>query len=394
MIQSTYGQIHQKTTLGDFSVNLGCKKYIMRIILFIFFLYTQTAFARPVTITKPVLELNILRSFFASHADLGELARHHHLNSPHCGGFVASFEGEVFDNPSPAIAGAFLNYSIARRDLVKSLMRQVSEPRLLSNILWFSSYQTRFYLSESGIKAMQDLKLKWAQLVGHLSFATVELVQHKDFKQPSVILTLKGSTNDVIVVGGHGDSINKDDNEINAISPGADDNASGISVITEVIQILAQNEFRPKNTIKFMAYAAEEVGLLGSMEISGLYKDQAVNVLGVIQFDGTNFRGSKDLAMVLIKDHTNQEQNKFLGSLIDTYLRVPWRYDTCGYACSDSYSWTYRGFPASFPVEARIKQENSHIHSAQDTLDVSNNSVAHSVNFAKLGIAYVVELDK
>ena len=98
--------------------------------------------------------------------------------------------------------------------------------------------------------------------------------------------------------------------------------------------------------------------------------------------------------MVLIKDHTNQEQNKFLGSLIDTYLRVPWRYDTCGYACSDSYSWTYRGFPASFPAEARIKEENSHIHTAEDTLGVSSNSSSHSLNFAKLGIAYVVELDK
>ena len=366
----------------------------MRIILFILFLYTEAVFARPVTITQPASGLDKLHSFVASHSDLGELARHHHLNSPQCGGFVASFEGEVFDNPSPAIAGAFLNYSIARRDLVKSLMRQVSEPRLLSNILWFSSYQTRFYLSESGIKAMQDLKLKWAQLVGHLTFASVELVQHKNFKQPSVILTLQGTTNDVIVVGGHGDSINKDDNQINASSPGSDDNASGISVITEVIQILAQNDFRPKNTIKFMAYAAEEVGLLGSMDISGRFADQLVNVLGVIQFDGTNFHGSKDLAMVLIKDLTNQAQNKFLGSLIDTYLRVPWRYDVCGYACSDSYSWTYRGFPASFPVEARIKEENSHIHTAKDTIEVSNNSVSHSVNFAKLGLAYVVELDK
>ena len=366
----------------------------MRIILCFFVFYAEAVFARPVTITKPALLSDKLHSSLASASELGEFAKQQHMTSHRCGGFVASFKGEVFDSPSPATAGAFLNYSIGRSELVNSFIGQVSEPRLLSNMIWFSSYQSRFYLSASGIKAMQDLRLKWAQMVAHLSFATVELFKHKDFQQPSVVLTLQGSTNDVIVVGGHGDSINKDDNAINAISPGADDNASGISVITEVIQILAQNEFRPKNTIKFMAYAAEEVGLLGSMDISGRYEDQAVNVLGVIQFDGTNFRGSKDLAMVLIKDHTNQEQNKFVGSLIDTYLRVPWRYDTCGYACSDSYSWTYRGFPASFPAEARIKEENSHIHTAEDTLGVSSNSSSHSLNFAKLGIAYVVELDK
>lgn len=64
-----------------------------------------------------------------------------------------------------------------------------------------------------------------------------------------------------------------------------------------------------------MAYSAGEIEFLGSLDISGHYEDQAINNLGVIQFEGTNFRESKYLAMVLIKDHTNQEQNKFVGSI-------------------------------------------------------------------------------
>lgn len=117
-------------------------------------------------------------------------------------------------------------------------------------------------------------------------------------------------------------------------------------------------------------------------------------IKGVIQFDGTNFKGSPDISIALINDLTDSGQNKFLGKLIDTYLKVPWEYDKCGYACSDSYSWTYRGYPASFPSESRISQENKNIHSARDTLAVSLNSASHSVIFAKLGLAYVVELDK
>lgn len=363
--------------------------------LFLAFVLTQSVFALPVTVTIPDLSTKILTTMQVPSSDLGTLAENQHHKSSYCGGFVASFNGEVFDSPShQKNIGAFLNYTIARKELVTQLMDQVSEPRLLANIEWFSSYPTRFYLSASGIQAMQDLSLKWTALVKHLSFAKVELVRHKNYKQPSVILTLQGETNDVIVVGGHGDSINKNDNKVNAIAPGADDNASGISVITEVIHILSQNEYKPHNTIKFMAYAAEEVGLLGSMDISDRFDDLAVNVLGVIQFDGTNFKGSKDLAMVLIKDNTSQEQNKFLGSLIDTYLIVPWRYDVCGYACSDHYSWSYRGYPASFPAESRIKEENSSIHSELDTLAISHGSASHSVNFAKLALSYVVELDK
>jgi leucyl aminopeptidase len=350
--------------------------------------------ASPMTITRPSGPEGLLKLTQTTAEEIAEVAEDLHHQTGRCGGFVASFEGEFFNNPSQNKSGAFLNYSIERKELVQSLMAQVSEPRLLSNIVWFSSYPTRYYLSSSGIKAMQDLHLKWGKLVRHLNFAKVELVKHKHFLQPSVVLTFQGVTNDVIVLGGHGDSINKDDDKPNAVSPGADDNASGISVLTEVIQILSQNDYKPQNTIKFMAYAAEEVGLLGSMDISGQHEDQGVNVLGVIQFDGTNYKGSKDLSMVLISDHTNLQQNMFLGSLIDTYLRTPWRYDKCGYACSDSYSWTYRGFPASFPAESRIKEENPSIHTANDTLELSANTAIHSVNFAKLGLAYVIELDK
>lgn len=356
-----------------------------------FCLFLLSVFAFPlgaVTVTKE------FEAFDVKPDELIDMAQSQHESSKYCGGFISSFSGEIFDRPALLKNEFSFNYSITRGTMVRNLSSMVSEARLLSNIIWFSSYPTRNYQSRSGIQAMHDLASKWQGMAKHLNFSKIELINHKGFKQPSVVLTLTGSTNNVVIVGGHGDSVNNDSDDIKALSPGVDDNASGISVITEIIHVLTQSDYRPVNTIKFMAYAAEEVGLLGSMDISGRFADKNANVLGVIQFDGTNFKGSKDLAMVLISDGTSQEQNKFLGSLIDTYLRVPWRYDKCGYACSDSYSWTFRGFPASFPAEARISEENSHIHTARDTLEVSNNSAAHSVNFAKLGISFVIELDK
>ena len=325
---------------------------------------------------------------------LEQLAKDQHLKSTHCGGFVASYTGETFLSPMMRFDNLVTDYTLSRGPLVQTLIKQVSPERMLATMTWFSSYPSRFYTTDSGVKAMKDLADKWKKLVKNLDYASVELVEHSDYRQNSVILTVKGKTDKVIVVGGHGDSINTAEGGPNPMAPGADDNASGISVITEVIQILADNDYQPNNTIKFMAYAAEEVGLLGSMDISARFNEQKVNVLGVIQFDGTNYAGSKDLSMVLIKDGTDARQNQFLGSLLDTYLKVPWNYDSCGYACSDHYSWTYRGYTASFPAESRIAEENPHIHSKLDTLDVSKNSAIHSVAFAQLGLAYVVELDK
>ena len=382
----------------------------MKILLPLVILLSNLALAADVLITIPSETLgNInhlpdikmtsvqkkgLVSFRTTSDNLDSLSQLVHEKQGHCGGFLTSFTEQIHHQPAQASFNTLSLYGLSRGDQVREYLQEVSEERIFETIQWFSSYPTRYYTTESGIKAMEDLADKWRSIVKDLNFAKVELVHHKKWKQPSVVLTLTGINKDVIIIGGHGDSINTDENTPHAHAPGADDNASGISVITEVIKVLSLKGYRPQNTIKFMAYAAEEVGLLGSMDLALKYQEEKIPVKGVLQFDGTNYRGSKQFEMVLISDGTDQVQNKFLGMLLDTYLKIRWSYDKCGYACSDHYSWTYHGFPASFPAEAKVREENPHIHTAEDTLSVSNNSAAHSVNFAKLGIAYVLELDK
>lgn len=382
----------------------------MKILLPLIFLLSNLALAADVLVTIPreILEdishfpnINMsadqkqgLATFRTTSDNLDVLSQIVHEKQGHCGGFLTSFSEKIHNQPAQVSFNTLSLYELSKGDQVREYLQEVSEERLYETIEWFSSYPTRYYTTKSGIKAMEDLAVKWRSMVKDLSFAKVELVHHKKWKQPSVVLTFTGIKEDVIIIGGHGDSINTDENTPHSHAPGADDNASGISVITEVIKVLSLKGYRPQNTIKFMAYSAEEVGLLGSMDLALKYQEAKVPVKGVLQFDGTNYRGSKQFEMVLISDGTDQVQNKFLGMLLDTYLKIRWSYDKCGYACSDHYSWTYHGFPASFPAEAKVREENPHIHTAEDTLSVSNNSAAHSVNFAKLGIAYVLELDK
>ena len=166
-----------------------------------------------------------------------------------------------------------------------------------------------------------------------------------------------------------------------------------MGTITEVLRLIVESSYRPKRTIKFMAYAAEEVGLLGSKEIAKKMKDSNQNVVGVIQLDMTNYNGS-DLDIVMMDDFTNADQNRFIGNLIDEYVKVSWGYDSCGYACSDHASWTAQGFPASIPFEARKNDMNKKIHTANDTLAVSRNSASHASHFAKLGLSFLIEMAK
>ena len=146
-----------------------------------------------------------------------------------------------------------------------------------------------------------------------------------------------------------------------------------------------------------MAYAAEEVGLLGSKAIANQYKSDRKEVVGVVQFDMVNHNGSKDLDIVFMTDFTNDAQTSFMGSLIDTYLTdVKWGYSKCGYGCSDHASWHNAGYPASMPFESTMGDINHSIHTKNDTIDVaeSHGTADHAEKFARLGVAFIVEMGK
>lgn len=321
-----------------------------------------------------------------------------------CGGFMGhesyeeaiqaiSFQGET----EFAKHAKFDDYSINNHSIVKPMVAQVNELSIRQMIEKLTSFHTRHYKSETGVKSSEFIRDTWADLSKHRSDVTVELVKHKNWPQASIVMTIEGSESpdEIVIIGGHADSIVSGmfgGGSPTARSPGADDNASGIATITEAIRIAMENNFKPKKTIQFMGYAAEEVGLLGSKDIATAYKKEAKRVVGVIQFDMTLNKGTKDMDIVMMSDFTNKAQNEFLGRLIDEYVKVPWGYSKCGYGCSDHASWTSNGYPASMPFESTMGDINSKIHTVNDTLATAGGDAKHSAKFAKLALAFIAEL--
>ncbi|MEI8348411.1 MAG: M28 family peptidase, partial [Pseudomonadota bacterium] len=161
-------------------------------------------------------------------------------------------------------------------------------------------------------------------------------------------------------------------------------------VLTEVLRLIVDNNFYPQKTLKFMAFAGEEGGMLGSAEIAADYKKRNIQVDGDLQLDMTNYKGD-EFDVVIYNDNSGQAQNAFVGKLIDTYLKVPWEYERCGYGCSDHNSWNAQGFQATFPFEGDVT--NPYYHTINDTLEKSGGNALHSMLFLKLAIAYMVEMD-
>jgi leucyl aminopeptidase len=261
------------------------------------------------------------------------------------------------------------------------------------------------------VQAAEWLRSVWQ---GHATAAgrndvRVWLRPHANWAQPSVIAMIQGTQfpKEAIVIGGHLDSINTQvpsSQRPTASAPGADDDASGVASLTETFRSAMATGYQPARTVFFMAYAAEEVGLLGSTEIAQSFVTSKYRVIGKLQFDMTNFKGSSiDIGILKDASHTNLPQNQFLQSLIDAYKFdiVPGptgaTYDAttqCGYACSDHAPWNARGFPASIAFESRFGQHSTQLHKPTDTLANADPTAAHAVKFSKLGAAYMAELAK
>ncbi len=323
---------------------------------------------------------------------------HHDLHR--CGGFVShesleearaaiAFQGETYF----AKSAIFADYSIDQGSIVRPMVAEVSDANIEATIRKLSEFKTRYYKSDTGVKSSEFIRDTWAGLAKNRNDVKVELVTHRSWPQASIVMTIEGSekSDEIVIIGGHADSIAGMFGG-SGRAPGADDNASGISTITEVIRILMNNNIKPKRTVQFMGYAAEEVGLLGSKEIAAGYKAAGKKVVGVIQFDMTLRKGTLDKDIVFMSDFTNAAQNEFLGKLVDEYVKVPWGYSKCGYGCSDHASWTSNGYPASIPFESTMDDINRNIHTDRDTIESAGGDAKHAAKFAKLGVAFIGEL--
>ncbi len=315
--------------------------------------------------------------------------------------FKSSLEKALFSLDTKAInqQNKIVNFTITEDVLVNQAINMVNSDNIEDDILTLEGYGTRYHTKTSAAQAVYDLKDKWEAmaLAAGRTDVSVRIFNHSNTNMPSVIMTIEGAEtpDDYIIIGGHIDSINSSNNND---APGADDNASGIATIIEISRVLFDMDFIPKKTVEFMAFAAEEIGLVGSSEIAEEYSYNNINVEAYVQFDMTNYAGSSSDVYITTDTYNSASLNNFLIDLIGHYNSSgdhQFTYGTtaCNYGCSDHFSWAQQGYDAAFPFEAAFGQHNPFIHSSQDTYSMMGNT-DHATKFAKLGLEFVIESAK
>ena len=92
----------------------------------------------------------------------------------------------------------------------------------------------------------------------------------------NIIAVLKGGSDKEIIVGAHYDSVD--------VGRGYSDNASGVGLMLAMAERLKQSN--PPFTIRFIAFGAEEIGLVGSLYHAANMSDTEIaNTIGMINLD-------------------------------------------------------------------------------------------------------------
>jgi leucyl aminopeptidase len=339
---------------------------------------------------------------------LSALSEDIHAMEKRCGGYFAFATRAAADaflraDRAAAAVGRSLtaSYTLDNQTTVGPWLPQVTATNIQQTIAHLQGYQNRYYSSATGRTSAEWIRTSWQALANGRGDVTTELFACATCStQPSVILTIQGTDlpNEVVVLGAHLDSISGSGGN-GVVAPGADDDASGIATLTETLRIVLASGWKPKRTVKFMGYAAEEVGLRGSNAIATSFKNAGINVVGVLQMDMTNYQSGSATAMRLITDYSNADLKTFFNQLFDAYL-APLGHTrgtyTCGYGCSDHASWTSAGYPAAMMFEAGSAAGgmNPNIHTTADTLANMGNTAQPSVKFAQFALAFLGELAK
>jgi hypothetical protein len=222
----------------------------------------------------------------------------------------------------------------------------------------------------------------------------------------NVVAVLPGTTEPdrIFVIGGHYDSLNLQrpdpaNPQPFLPAPGVDDDGSGTATTLELARVMSQHEFR--HTIVFIAFVAEEQGLLGATHYAKEARKAGKLIDGVLNNDiiGTAVAGNgrSDTHSIHVfspepMDSNSRELARYAKQIGERYVpemdvQLIYRADRFGRG-GDHTPFNREGFAA---VRFTTANENfSHQHSPLDNFD--NVSVPYVTRVAKVNAAVLASL--
>lgn len=248
--------------------------------------------------------------------------------------------------------------------LVQSIVNSVSQDSISATIQRLQDYGTRDAQSDSNLAVVQYAR---ERMVGY-SCDTVHL-HHFDTVYgfgPSVIGVKQGRLHPDVeyIICGHIDATGP----VEDSAPGADDNASGTSVVLEACRVLASHWFN--YTVRFICFNAEEHGGMGAAWYASDARLRGDSILGVLNFDMVGYGPAGRDSVFVAGKVADPDCRELLGDFCASaeaytdlkYFALP---VTGGFIGYDHYHFWVQGYPALLVEEVELTPEK---HGVGDTL--------------------------
>jgi photosystem II stability/assembly factor-like uncharacterized protein len=209
-----------------------------------------------------------------------------------------------------------------------------------------------------------------------------------DFFLNNIIATKTGSTypDQYFILCAH-----YDDMPGGSVAPGADDNGSGTSAVIEAARVLKNYDFN--YSIRFILFAGEEQGLVGSASYASNAAASGMRIPGVINMDMIGYDGDDDGRMEIHAGTLTSSQA--IGTVVQdniAFLGLPlvadFKTGTASGASDHRSFWT-SGYPAIMLIED-FEDFTPYYHTIDDRLSTLRSSFFH--NNARLAIASLANL--
>ncbi len=213
---------------------------------------------------------------------------------------------------------------------------------------------------------------------------SVELLQKTETAQ-NVVAILPGSDPELkdehVVIGSHYDHLGMGGKGSGSRSPdttavhnGADDNASGVATVIEMAEYFSHNP--PKRSIIFVAFDAEEMGLLGAKHFVKNAPFELETISAMLNFDMIGRLKKESKTLTIGGTGTSVEADSLLQLHLDT-TAFNLVYSPNGYGPSDHAAFYSENIPVFFLTTGA----HSEYHTPGDDVDLLNFHALQSISY-------------
>lgn len=283
---------------------------------------------------------------------------------------------------------------------IKDLVDEIRSDSLQKKVQWLENMGSRFGLNNNRkkvAKSIMDRFISYGYTDVKLDSFYVSLKPYwsqtyYNTWQYNVIAKLEGSAtpNLIYIMGGHYDSIIGNDAAYST-APGANDNASGIAATLEVARVLKEQGFVPQSTIEFVAFAAEEFGLYGSLEYAEKSQNEAKDVKFMLNNDMIAYWpvGPISMRVNILDYYTSTAIRANAQEYCKLYTSLETTNDNKYQKYSDSYSFYLYDYKAIFFT---TDSDDPYYHTINDLTTNCNFEICKEIT--KVNCAILADFNK